>query len=36
MMVSGFGLGMLWMGLVWALPLIGAVALIAALTNKKS
>jgi len=26
----------LWMVLVWALPLIGAVALIAALSNKKS
>jgi hypothetical protein len=40
MMLGGFGLGFLWMAalfaVVWALPLIGAVALIAALTNKKS
>lgn len=34
--LGGFGLGALWMVLVWALPVIAIVALVAALSKNKA
>jgi len=35
-MMVGFGLGALWMVVVWALPVIAIVALVAALNKNKA
>ena len=34
--VAGFGLGALWMVIVWAMPVIAIVALVAALAKSKA
>ena len=35
-MMAGFGLGALWMVIIWAAPVIALVALVAALAKNKA
>ena len=35
-MMTGFGLGALWMVILWAVPVIAIVALVAALAKSKA
>ena len=35
-MMAGFGLGALWMVIVWAVPVVAIIALVAALNKNKA